>query len=118
MSKRLLVSQTFLSAVVRGDSLPSLRVVLGLREVYGVSFDWYLLGNGEMLASGAPLPQVAVPSPPAPPPHELHKLVEEVLELDDKEITAEVRGLIRGILHGRRKELERQREQEQLKKSA
>ena len=116
------VAQGYYNEVSRGKKLPSIEFVLALGDVLQVSADWYLFGIGSVYrAKELPTWVRAAPSPatlPPSPPHELHKLVEEVLELDDKEITAEVRGLIRGILHGRRKELERQREQEQLKKSA
>lgn len=53
LCKRLGVSPAFVNAVTRGRSLPSLKMARELHKIYGVSLDWYLLGEGEMFETTA-----------------------------------------------------------------
>lgn len=47
MASEVGVSQTFVSAVASGRSLPSLPLVAGLCRTFAVSLHWYLWGEGE-----------------------------------------------------------------------
>ena len=48
------VSAAFLSQVASNKSLPSIQLVVGLREHFNISLEWYLLGHGEPLVEGEP----------------------------------------------------------------
>ncbi len=43
------VAQSFVSKVARGVCLPSLELLVGLDEAYGVNIVWLLRGEGEMM---------------------------------------------------------------------
>lgn len=79
VSRRTGVSQSFISAVCRGESKPSIELVAGLREHYGVSLEWIVLGRGAPFAG----PEVAAASPmrPDPVPPKLRDLVRLLAEL-------------------------------------
>lgn len=67
------MSQTFVSAVAAGRSLPSLQFAAGLRQAFGVSLDWYLWGQGEPFAAVA----LGRSGGSRPPDDEWHGLVDE-----------------------------------------
>lgn len=74
LARKLRISQSFVSAVSRGASLPSVELVIGLRRE-GVALDWLLLGEGPQKIGRPPtsneppadLPASDEPLPAVPP---------------------------------------------------
>lgn len=88
------VAQSFVSKVARGVCLPSLELLVGLDEAYGISIVWVLRGEGEMRTQRvAPLP-VRRPAPPKPP---IIDLAEQALAIGG-EVLANIEGYMRGRL--------------------
>ena len=52
IAKELNVSKTAILRILSGDNLPSSKVLIPLGEKLGVSIDWLLFGEGEMLKNG------------------------------------------------------------------
>ena len=89
LAERVGVSQTFVSAVCRGKSLPSIPLVLGLHREFGVSMEWLLAGDSAD-GVGRREQHTAQPQPqPQPQPQSqqrplsagghLHDLLDDVL---------------------------------------
>lgn len=100
------VSQTFVSGVSRGETLPSIALLIGLRAAFNVSLDWYLRGVGE--------PFTAAPQgwrPPGRPertplPKNVEDLVDALVDLEGQPDGAHriqrVRDFVAGISGGAR----------------
>ena len=81
------VDSTFMSAVARGDSMPSIVMVVGLLQEFGIDPRWYLTGEGAMRApAAAAVPGVLhVREPEAPysvdgaPCSDMHQLLDAAL---------------------------------------
>jgi transcriptional regulator with XRE-family HTH domain len=70
VANRIGVSPGFISSVGSAKSLPSLQMVAGLWQEFGVSPEWYLLGVGEPFVSEKRQPQV---------PADVHDIVYQLL---------------------------------------
>ena len=84
------VAQSFVSKVARGVCLPSLELLVGLDEAYGVSIVWVLRGEGEMWAQ-RPTPRQSPPKPP------ILELAEQAIAIGG-EVLANIEGYMRGRL--------------------
>ncbi|MDZ5650651.1 helix-turn-helix transcriptional regulator [Nitrospirillum sp. BR 11828] len=65
-ASRLKTHPVTLGSYERGVALPTVEVLIAMREVYGVSLDWLISGTGEMrlpLLEGTSSPMPATPPP-------------------------------------------------------
>lgn len=100
------VAQSFMSAVTRGESFPSVILLAGLRQHHGVSLDWLLLGEGEMQQR----PETTTPkhSITAPPTPVLVQLAEQASALDEVAVE-HLETYMRGFLAARERQPQRAR---------
>lgn len=53
IARRTGVTGAFVSAICRNESLPSMTFAGGLRDAFGISLDWYFLGEGPIFKPGS-----------------------------------------------------------------
>lgn len=94
MADRIGVAQTFVSAVSRGRSLPSIAMLAGLSREFHVDLNWYVIGLGEPFTAQT---QNHDEQAPSARPELIDDLLPRVLALGPEQ-AGRVQGFLEAIL--------------------